>query len=197
MARKEITAEQWKFARAQWEAEPLMTHAQVGASLGCSKQAVQKKAKADGWQKRISIQQATEQAYEVADAALSLSEAKSEESSAGVLNQAAAVVSGVPLTQPGRTEPLSDFERHSLAQEAAVKKRAEILERHRLEIKAPRGLIIEALKEKSFDKARTAKAAADALKTLQEAERKAWGFDRDGGSSEKPSLLIVRGGKKQ
>lgn len=195
MARKEITAEQWKFARAQWEAEPLMTHAQVGDQLCVSKQAVQKRAKAEGWQKRINIQQAAEQAYEVADAALSGSGGENENLAAPAFKRAPVVVDSVPVNQPGRTEPLSDFERHALAQETAVKKRAEILERHRLEIRAPRSLIIEALREKDFGKAKTAKAAAEALKVIQDAERKAWGFDRDD-NKEKPTVIIQRGGRR-
>jgi hypothetical protein len=194
MVRKVITEEQWKFARAQWEAEPLMSHAQVGSSLGISKQAVQKKAKEQSWQKRISIKEITDDAYAAAD---SLSDAKADESGekpGGASPLPPVVVAGVPVNQPGRTDPLSDFERSQLAKESALKKRVEILDRHRTEVNGPRKMAYEALTKKDFNLAKIAKSTAEALKLTQDAERRAWGFDRD----EKPGTVVVieRGGRR-
>lgn len=52
-----------------------------------------------------------------------------------------------------------------------------------------RNLAYLAIKEKDLTKARTAKTAAEAVKTIQDGERKAWGLDS--GDDDKPVKVVV------
>ncbi|WP_152561943.1 hypothetical protein [Cupriavidus sp. SK-3] len=60
---------------------------------------------------------------------------------------------------------------------AAVNERAELLTRDRREWSAVRNLACDAIRSKGLDpeKARTVKTAAEAVKTIQDGERRAWG----------------------
>lgn len=192
MAEKRVTPERWAFARSLWEAEPLKSFADIGASLGVSKQAVAKKAKVEGWQKRISIAQVTDRAYSEADRNQSAGGVDKPALSSG--SDGEVVAPGIPANQPGRTEPLSQAEMAALAETDAVAARAEVLRRHRQEINGPRKLIYEALRSNDEPKAKLAKIAAETLKITQEAERKSWGFDRD--EKVAPTIVIERGGRR-
>lgn len=72
-------------------------------------------------------------------------------------------------------------ERMSL--DETIDKRAEMLERHRREWAAPRGMSSEAVRIrdtdpiKAFEKAKLAKITAETIKIVQDGERKAWGLD--------------------
>ena len=181
MARILTTPDQWQSARLTWESEPLKTHADIGKILGISKQAVQRKAGADGWQKRITIEQATERAYQVADGIKKASEP------VAVSPSAPDVVAAPPrIAPPTESAP----EVLASAVDVAVAKRAEILDKHRMELAGPRSLAYTAIKTKDLNLARIAKATAETLKLTQECERKAWGFDREDGAN-KPTTVII------
>jgi hypothetical protein len=174
MARVVVTDDQWASARLTWESEPLKTHADVGKILGISKQAVQKKANKDGWQKRITLAQAAERAHQVADNI-------NVTTNAGALSKASPLV----VAAPGNFSPAAG----AVAVDEAVAKRAEVLDRQRKEVAGPRNMALIALRDKDLSLGRLAKAAADTLKSVHEMERKAWGFPAD----DAPPVTIVVG----
>ncbi len=184
MAKEKITPEQWAVSRAAWESDPKITHGQIGESLGVSKQAVAKKAKEQGWQKRFNIADVTSRAYQVADGIRE--EIKPQTRPAC----APPVVASEPKSEA--PTDLSPFELQQLAEADAVAKRAAVLERHRVETNAPRQMVYSALKANDTERGKLAKIAAETLKILQECERKAWGFDREG-EGQKLTVVIDRG----
>lgn len=71
--------------------------------------------------------------------------------------------------------------------------RAELLTRHRREWGAVRNLAYTAMKSKGdLTDARRAKTAAEAIKTIQDGERKAWGLDS--GDDGPVKVVVQRGG---
>ena len=68
--------------------------------------------------------------------------------------------------------------------------RAQILTRHRQEWPAVRAQLYKAIKSTDYDQARTVKAAAEAMKVVQDGERKAWGIDA-GGDDNKPTRIVI------
>jgi|GEM_PF-944284 hypothetical protein len=75
--------------------------------------------------------------------------------------------------------------------EVATELRAKVLDRHRKEWNAPRTISYEAIKERSFDKAKLAKITSETLKLIQDGERKAWGIDA-GGDNTNVTVVIER-----
>jgi hypothetical protein len=81
---------------------------------------------------------------------------------------------------------------HQITSAAAIDARAELLTRHRREWGAVRNLAYAAIKSKDLMEARTAKTVAEAVKTIQDGERKAWGLDS--GDEGPVKVTVVRGG---
>lgn len=175
MAQVKPTIEQWQVARLAYESDPAKSYADIGKILGTSKQSVYRKATADGWQKRISNAEAADRAYQVADGI-------KKTTNAGDL---AAFGSDRYDAVTANRESVTN-----VAVEDVVARRAEVLARHRGEINAVRKLVYDAIKGAGDgEKAKTAKAAAEAMRIVQECERKSHGLDRE--DKQQPPVVII------
>lgn len=194
MAAKKITEEQWKFAKVMWQAEPLKTLSQLAESLNVSKQLVARKAREQEWKKCTDIDALAKRAYEIADArSACLNDSEIDENAEVRPSGMADVVDKVASNNLGSSGLLSVFELQRIAVRDAASKRASILERHRNEINGARKLLYEAIKGSGdIETAKLAKVVAETMKTLQEAERKSWGFERDD-NKPAPTIIIERG----
>ncbi|MFJ1253838.1 hypothetical protein [Cupriavidus sp. CuC1] len=186
-------AQQWVLARARWEAEPLATFSDVAVWLGISKQGVQKHARLHGWRKRLDMPTLAARAH-----------LKADEQTVGTMGQdadgsqteAPQVVAPGPvfpgLSRPAIPADVTLAQARKIAGDAAVDERAELLTRHRREWGAVRNLAYAAIKSKDLIQARTAKTIAEAVKTIQDGERKSWGLDS--GDEGPVKVVVVRGG---
>ncbi len=186
MAEVKREGDKWLEARARWEADPKLTFGDLAESLGVSKQAASQHAKKYGWAKRLDMPAIAARAHERADRAI-------EQDSVGSSANAADVYAPRPFSSPAGVRPAispdaSPDEAAQAAADAAVDARAELLTRHRREWGAVRNLAYAAIKEKDLTRARTAKTAAEAVKVIQDGERKAWGLDS---GEEGPVKVIV------
>ena len=189
MAQGKDEGAKWIEARARWEAEPKLTYGDLAESLGISKQAVSQHAKKWGWAKRLDMPTIAARAHEKADRAIEQNPVGSSESESDVYARAnfSPSVVRAPLSADATPE-----EAHQVAADAAVDARAELLTRHRREWTVVRNLAYLAIKEKDLTRARTAKTAAEAVKTIQDGERKAWGLDT--GDDGPVKVVVQRGG---
>jgi len=185
-------------ARLQWEGEIKCSHADIGKTLGVSKQAVQKRAAAEKWQKRMDQSRVNDRAQEAADRAFVGGGLPLATNAQSPGNQAPPVVgSSFKSDAPASLPPVSTtaVSSHVVDQlddefmtpeqqieQRAIAARAEVLTRHRNELNAARNRIYEALQEKDhdigFQKGKRAKITTEALAIVQAAERKAWGLDK-------------------
>lgn len=169
----ELITRRWAMARAKFEQDPTVTFASVARELDVSRQAVQLKAKAEGWVKRQHT------AAQLADAAHVV---------ADQTPPPALVDSVIPPhpTRPPRPEPPADKlappasppDLGPEAQALAVLTRAEVLTRHRHEWRIARGLLQEAVRSRDFGKGKLAKIVSEGLQIIQNGERKAYGLDQ-------------------
>lgn len=74
--------------------------------------------------------------------------------------------------------------------ETAVQLRAKILDRHRKEWDGARNNIYKAIQNADFEKAKLGKITAEALKIIQDGERKAWGMDKE--AEEGRTIVLVK-----
>jgi len=65
-----LTPDQWAAARVKWEADPVLTFAEMGRALGVSEAAVRQRAKAESWMKVGVMRGIVERAHIKADAKL-------------------------------------------------------------------------------------------------------------------------------
>ena len=175
MAQVKPTNEQWAVARLAYESDPAKSYADIGKILGVSKQSVYRKATADGWQKRLSNEEAADRAYQVADGVKKTTNAH-----------------GMPEFGSDRYDSVTANRESvtAVAVEDAVAKRAEILQRHRTEANGVRKLVYDAIKNGGDgEKAKTAKAAAEAMRITQEMERKSWGLEN--ADKTPPPVVII------
>lgn len=199
MARQPVTAEQWEQARALWESDTKISYADVGQSLGISKQAVAKKAKADKWLKRMDIEKVVNKAHQLADRASVANDLPLASFAANTGNRALEVDAAPPKKeqQVEHVEaeevdgPMMTLEQR--AEQLAIAKRAEILARHRTELDGARNRIYQSVNEKdvvlAFARGKVAKITVEAMSILHAAERKAWGLDND--AEKKPAVLVI------
>lgn len=167
------SADSWRSFRIMWEADPLKTFEDIAKLSGCSRQAVGQRAKKEDWKKRVSPAAMAVAAQERADQI-----AKSPEPPAE------------PLKDPYEGENPGDSALASAVIEDGVEQRAKILQRHRSEWNGARKHVYTAINNGDFDKAKLAKITAEALKIVQDGERKAWGLDAE---AEPQEIGIVRG----
>lgn len=189
MAQVRKEAQRWVLARARWEAEPQMTFSDVAVHLGFSKQAVAKHAQQFGWRRRLDMPTIAARAHEKADRAIEQDSCESRVQAPQV------VASGPVLARLSHHEIPADAtleQARKISQEAAIDERVELLTRHRREWGAVRSLAYASIKSKDLIEARTAKTVAEAVKTLQDGERKAWGLDA---GDEGPVKVIVQRGE--
>lgn len=162
----------WERARVLWEADATMTHGDLAKMLGTTKQAVQYQAKKHKWTKISNQGDLARRAYDKADAA--------------ALNTQKATPA--PELPPTGEHPDATANVASVVAATAVELRAKVLERHRKEWDGARNNIYKAIQNSDFDKAKLGKITAEALKIIQDGERKAWGFDKD---EDKGQMVVV------
>lgn len=155
-------------ARALWEGDPNISKVQVAEELGIPPRAVERWSQAEGWAKRQADM--SERAHAAAD------------TYKGKLSEL-----GPEITTDQQQKAMTDA-----AEETAVQLRAQVLERHRKEWNVPRALVNEAVKARSFDKAKLAKITSETLKLVQDGERKAWGIDSGPDGNQKVTVVIER-----
>lgn len=170
-AASRLGPDDWARARALWEADATMTQSDLARMIGTTKQAVQHRAKKDGWQKVSNQGDLARRAYDKADAAI-LSKSADDESARAL---PAPAESSAPLDQQGGVAATL----HATVSATAVELRAKVIERHRKEWDGARNHIYRAIQQADFDKAKLGKITAEALKIVQDGERKAWGLDQD------------------
>jgi hypothetical protein len=187
MARQGIGKAEWSVARAIWEGEPLATYQEIAEKLNVSRQAVQHHAKRFGWIKRLDQRAVSELAHAAADSKLTQtpvdgSTAEGWVDARGLENRLHRVLPDLPLG--ASPEALA-----KAAQASAVDQRADLLGTHRKELLGARNLIYAAIKSSDIDVAKKAKVVAEAMKIVQDGERKAWGLDTD--DKGKPSVQVI------
>lgn len=155
-------------AKALWEGDPNITKQQVAEEVGVPHRAIERWSHAEGWAKRKADM--SERAHAAAD------------NYKGKLSEL-----GPEITTEQQKQAETDA-----AEETAVQLRAQVLERHRKEWSISRVLVSEAVKARSFDKAKLAKITSETLKIVQDAERKAWGIDSGPDGNQKVTVVIER-----
>lgn len=163
MARR-LTADQWSSIRQQYETDPRLSFGDLAKEFGISKQSIHAHAKAEGWQRVISLQELHERAQLRADR---LVDGKPDD----------------PALASSRLDGIDE----------ATARRAAVLERHRTEWNMPRKIAYEAAQARDIEKARLAKTIAEALRNVQEGERKAWGLDTAENPTGGAVIVIDRG----
>jgi hypothetical protein len=197
MARQPVSAEAWERGRAMWEADDKVSYADVGESLGISKQAVAQKAKDQKRQRRMNLPKVVNKAHQAADRATSSSGLPLANFAPAESGQAPGVDADPLKNSPG-SEPAplpidtTGMSPEQAAEQLAIQKRAEVLTRHRNELNGVRTLIYSAIREKDHDTGfymgMRAKILSEALSIVQTAERKAWGLDK---ADETPPVVIL------
>ena len=181
MASEKNTPQNWKIARARWESEPKCSYSDLTELLGITKQNVFKRAKKEGWQKKLNLSNLRERAHAVAD----------RKSSIASRNRPKEALRGDDLQNPNglpsaeqvfypEPPPLKEKTPEQIAvaeEDAAGDVRAQVLKKHRDEWPAIRATLYKAIKQSDDKLVRTVKSAAETMKIIQEGERKAWGLD--------------------
>lgn len=182
MAGKQAKSVDWGALRRLYEDDAYLSYAQIADSVGVTRQAVRQRATREGWQKRLDPGVVHERVSSVGDANFT-------ENAAEQGNQAVTVYE----SNPGDPDQGGDQPRaiDAAAVSEAARRRQELLERQRKEWDYARSLVYDAIKEKgkrsALEKSRYAKTVAEALKVVQEGERRAWGIVDEGGSGKPPA----------
>lgn len=142
-----LTASQWLEARQKWEADPSLTFESLADKLGLSRQAVSKRANAEGWAKVGALRQAAEKAQFKAD---------------GKVAQVAGATS--------KKDAAATFE-------ASVEIRADVIDRHRVDWAEHRKNFAIAEIKEDFENGKKAKISAEMLLIRQKGERAAYGLE--------------------
>lgn len=185
MANDKTKAANWAIARARWEGEPRCSFPDLTDFLGVSKQAIAKRAKKDGWAKKLTMSNIVDKAHAAADRKISREAAVASKGKGAVVAAvkpgvlapagsptAAVVPAAIPDSKNATPEMLA-----VAVEDAAVDARAQVLTKHRNEWNAARSLIYKSIKSNNQDDAKTAKIIAEGIKITQDGERKAWGLD--------------------
>lgn len=167
-----LTADSWAKFRALWEADPTMSQRDLAELAGVSQVAVQKRIKKEGWQKVSDQGDLARRAYDKADKAAIKG------------GDALPVVQGAAAEHPDAVTAPS-----GVAAATAVELRAKVIERHRKEWDGARNNVYKAIQNADFEKAKLGKITAEALKIIQDGERKAWGLDKD--EADKKELVVT------
>jgi hypothetical protein len=77
--------------------------------------------------------------------------------------------------------------------DTSVALRAKVIERHRREVDGVRNILYTAIRTNDFEKAKLAKITSETVRNIQDVERKAWGFDKEG-DGEAKTVIIERKG---
>lgn len=171
---------EWQEVRAEWEVSPQqgltwLTKA-GGGRWNVTEEAIRRRRLKEEWQKRGTLASVAEKAQMAADRA-----------------SVGGEVGGQVGDQVGQEEAeKTAAERSAVVEDAAVRLRASLLERHRSEWNMARKIAYEAVQARDFDKAKLAKITTETLRNIQDGERKAWGLDA--GEVGDKVVVIERGG---
>lgn len=170
MARKDEI--DWNRARILWEADPKLSQAALARMINVSKEAVSKRCRSEKWTK-------IDKQREVAKVVRHRAQQRADERTTDVPSQNPAHEDPGPfLTEHPEAPPPAEVGA-SLGVDTAVEMRAQILERHRREWNGARNHVYKAIQGADFEKAKLGKITAEAIKIIQDGERKAWGLDND------------------
>lgn len=150
-----LTADQWKQARQRWEADPALTFEALADKLTVSRQAISKKAKADGWAKVASLRDVVEKAQFRADTK--------------VANKVAAQVAQV-AGATAKSDATATYDE-------SVDIRADVIDRHRVDWAEHRREFAIAEIKTNFENGKKAKISAEMLLIRQKGERAAYGLE--------------------
>jgi predicted transcriptional regulator len=190
MQKIKIAANQWAVAQANWEGESGSTFSQIAQSLGISRQSVHKHAKKNGWTKRSDMQKIVDKAHQLADRFTTEGAMQHPMIDAVGDFQGPKKGNVSAIAEKDSAEPTKAMRQQ--AEENAINARARIIERHRREWDGARNLIYQAIKTADFEKAKLAKITAEAIKIVQDGERKAWHLDKDEASVGPTTIIIER-----
>lgn len=152
-----LTADQWRQARQKYESDPTASHETIAEQYGVTRQAVSKKAKADGWSKVGALRQVVERAQLKADAKV-----------AKVAQEGSKVAAATAKTD------------RQVTLDASVEIRAEVIGRHRQDWAEHRKHFDLAAVRKDFEVGKKAKISAEMLLIRQKGERAAYGLEESG-----------------
>ncbi|SIQ81716.1 hypothetical protein SAMN05421829_10731 [Aromatoleum tolulyticum] len=156
-----LTAEQWTIVRKGYETDPRLSFADLASQFGVSKQAIHARAKAESWQRVISLAELNARARTRADHLVD-----------------------------GRLDAKSLASSREAGVDSATEQRAAVLARHRKEADGPRRMVYQAIQTSDIEKAKLAKTVAESLKIVHELERKAWGLDV-GENTDRDSVIVI------
>jgi len=188
MAGNPVNKEQWVLVRTLWESDPVITFAEIAEQLGVTRQCVRQRSVKDKWQKRLDMGVIEAKAHAVADSKVT------ENSREGGSQALPVYMTPEKLTDrpahnrelPVIPEGSSPEQAGQIAEDAAVAKRAAVIERQRVEWNHVRKLTYDAIrlagKKGALESARYAKTVSEAMKLVQEGERRAWGMETEGGN---------------
>ena len=172
--------EAWQSCRELWEAKPTMTYANVADILGCTKQAVNERARREGWTRPTDVVGLSRRATTIAD--------QKEVRRIKRVREVAAEAEAKGVVPP---EPPVAIENSPIEAGTAVAMRANVLTRHRKEWDGARNLVYQAINKADDAAARRGKIIADTLAIIQAGERKAWQLDVPETSGEVPGELKI------
>lgn len=183
-----LSTDQWAEMRREWEASPVqgltwLTKA-GGGRWDITEEPIRRRRATEGWEKPVNMGEVVRRAHSAADAASAARMAaaptppvpQSEGSAASSVGSATSGVSGPTSAPPAAARPSADT-----PEDLARDLRTELLERHRKEWNAARGVLYASLEQakraRGFMTARFAKITAETTRLIQEGEAKAWGLD--------------------
>lgn len=172
--------EAWQNCRELWEAKPTMSYSDVADLIGCTKQAVNERARREGWTRPTDVVGLSRRATTVAD--------QKEERRIKRAREVAAAAEAKGEAPPS---PPVVIENSPIEAGTAVAMRANVLSRHRKEWDGARNLVYQAINKADDAAARRGKIIADTLAIIQAGERKAWQLDVPETSGEVPGELKI------
>lgn len=164
-----LTVDQWQEARRTWEADPTATFEAVADQYKVSRQAISKRANAEGWAKVGALRQVVERAQFKADRKVA---------------QVAAQPSEVADATAKRDEQATI--------EESVEIRADVIDRHRADWAEHRKFFKLEDLGKDFEAGKKAKISAEMLMIRQKGERAAYGLEDNSAPPPTSAADVIR-----
>jgi len=170
MAARKISNSDWEEARKRYEREPATGYKQIAQALDCSKALVARHAQKNKWQKSLSA--ISPVSNDRVDAPIDNLQkpANRPEQGTGVHAKAPEKEPPAPLLNNGSADipvmpaGLSAAERQAFIEAAVLARQTQLNQTQAREIKAIKNGVYGAVKDGSYDSARSAKARMEALK---------------------------------
>lgn len=156
--------------RARWESDPKLTLNQAAIEGNVAYPTVLRWNRAEGWTKKTDFAGVSEEILAI------------DKKITDTVKE-----SGLPDTPATRTRAAD-----RVAADELKRKQEELLERHQREWAGPRRQLYEALKGKDFGGLKIAKIATEAMRNIQDGERKAFGIDKPLLPNDGDGILLVR-----